>query len=262
MRGEVEIVVNRGRYLAELRTVDRLAVGEAQLLQAVDVERRVERREDVVAAVETALPALDIVARVRDQLHAVVLVAYAGINIPPPERHDGRDVARTEKVVALVVVAHALLFDEIQLVVAEILLVRQQLRHVHRAEVGGQVVLFHVPAVDKLARRVFAAAVFAVGSHLQVHETEGVAVADINRCDVLAEFRELTVDLVAGSEHHRATLKSVVDGVAPAVGHQPVGKRVAAAPFYLVVVEGVLACQLRVGGQTAAVVVFCTRLVV
>ena len=80
---------------------------------------------------------------------------------------------------------------------------------------------------------------------------------------MFVEFCELTVYLIAGSKHHSALFQGVVDGIAAAVWHAAVSVRVACAPLHVIgVVEGVLSCQLRVVGRAAAIVVFCTNLVV
>ena len=89
-----------------------------------------------------------------------------------------------------------------------------------------------------------------------------MAVAHIGGDDVLIQLGELTVDLVAGGEHHRALLQGIVDGVATAVGHPAVGVGVAGAPCYLVVRAAVLTGQLSVIGRTAAVVILRTDLVI
>ena len=76
---KVEVVVNRRRNLAELRSVDASAVREAHLVTLVELIRCVQRREEIVRSVVTTMLALLRVARVRDQFHVVMLETHAGM---------------------------------------------------------------------------------------------------------------------------------------------------------------------------------------
>ena len=86
MRSQVEVVIDRGRYLAKLLSVDRLTIGETQLVLLVEGISRVDRREEIVIAIELALVALYVVAGVGDQLHLVILEAHTGIEAQLSER--------------------------------------------------------------------------------------------------------------------------------------------------------------------------------
>ena len=80
---------------------------------------------------------------------------------------------------------------------------------------------------------------------------------------MLVKFRELTVDLIAGREHHRPLLQGIVDGIAAAVGHPAVGITVTGAPLDVVTLaERVFARELGIIGESATVVVFGPYLMV
>ena len=151
MRGEVEIIEDRGRQLTELGPVDRLAVGEAQLVALMNLPGGVDRGEEVTVAVVSALRALHIVAAVGDEFHLVELKAHSGIHLHPSHRQQGRKEPCAQGVASLVVVAHAELFKQSETVVAEIVGIGEQFGHVHLAESVGQRVLLHVPVVNELS---------------------------------------------------------------------------------------------------------------
>ena len=92
-----------------------------------------------------------VVAAVGDEFHLVELIAHSGIDFQFADGQRGGEIAGSESVSPLVVVAHTLLFNKVHLVGTEILLVGEQFGHVHLAETVGQRVLLHVPGVDELA---------------------------------------------------------------------------------------------------------------
>ena len=97
-----------------------------------------------------------------------------------------------------------------EVVVAKVCFVGEQLGHLHLAEPIRQGIVLHVPVVDELPCAVVARAVFTVCSYFQcgfeVPEVEGVLLVDVGRYDVFIELRIFAVDFVTGSEHHRALL--------------------------------------------------------
>ena len=266
VRSQIEVVIDRGRDLTELLPIDRLTIGETQLVLLVEGIGGVDRGEEIVIAIELALVTLDVVSCIRDQLHLVILVAHTGIETQLPERKGGSYITSTQRIATTVTVAHRLYLQEVQLIRTEIIRVGEQLRHVHLSEPCRHLVVADIPVVDELAGAVGTRAIFAVSTHLQSRrecaKLKIVAVAHIGGDDVLIQLGELTVDLVTGGEHHRTLLQGIINGVATAVGHPAVSIGVAGAPGQFVVRTAMLTGQLSVIGRTAAVVILRTDLVI
>ena len=231
----------------------------------VELIHRVDRREEVAVAIELALGAFHVVAGVGDEFHLIELISQSGIDIEFAYGDGGGEITGSQGVVSLVVVAHHQILEDVKTIAAEVLLVGEKFGHVHTAESVGQVVVLRVPGVEELACLVFTGAIFAVGTNLERWlkrtEVEVVLLVDICRHDMLVEFGELAVDVVAAGELDDVVVL-VVDGVALAVGHTSVGIGVACAPLQMVVGEGVLTGELGVVCDTAAIVVFSTNLIV
>ena len=164
---KVEVVVNRRRNLAELRSVDASAVREAHLVAIVELIRSVQRREEIVRAVVAAVLALLRVARVRNQFHVVMLETHAGMHAQLAQRQVYGSISCPHEVVRTVIVAHLHLLEHIQTVVAHIRLVAEQTCHVALLEVGGQSAYRRVPLVVESSRVVSTCAILAVAAHLQ-----------------------------------------------------------------------------------------------
>ncbi len=227
--GQVEVVEDGAGNLAELGAVDRTAVGQAELVEVaaglsvmlaggvfVQLAGQVERGEEVAVAVFGRLGRLLVVAGVGDELHGVGLVAHAGQEVPLAVGHIEREVAGTEVVVALVVVAPLDLLDKLP----------------------GRLVAV-VPVVEVVVCLVLTGAVLVESAHLecgaQRTDGQGLAVVDAGAADVLVQTGELAAHVVGGGVFDHAGLVLVVLQVAAAVRHVAVGIGVAHAP-----VEGTL----------------------
>ena len=88
----------------------------------------VERREKVAVFIEMAQRARAVVAGVGHQFHLVVFIAHSGIYAQFANGYGGSEISGPHSVVSLIVVSHVRLFQQIQLVLSEVVTVAQQCR--------------------------------------------------------------------------------------------------------------------------------------
>ena len=226
----------------------------------------VDRRKQVIVGVIPAMVAHLIVAQIRHQFHLAMFKAQSGIHVKSAPRQGSSQIARSQLVVALVVVGHVQFFNQIEFVCAKMVGIAQQRRDVAIPEVFRQVVVGHVPVVDKFSCVVFSRAVFAIGTQfergLKTAEVEVMLLVDAERENMLIKLRELTADLIASGQGQDTGIKRIVDGISAAVGKATVGIRITDTPVKGIAAKRMLSRHLSVVGCPAAVVIFGTLLVV
>ena len=110
--------------------------------------------------------ALYVITAVGYQLHLVKLIPHSRIYVEFAYGQCGGQITCTKSIVTTIVVAHAHLLQQSELVIAKVLAVGEQLRHVHLAEAFWQVVRLHVPVVYELTGAVVSCAILAIGTNL------------------------------------------------------------------------------------------------
>ena len=259
--GQVKVVVDGRADFAELRTVDRAAIAQAELVSRPDFPHGVERGEHIGARVERRLRAALVIACVADQLHAAVLKSKSGIELHGTGLVVGSGVGSGDQVVAIVIVAHLGVVDQVEAVLAVVLVDQQSGGYVQIAETCGQAVIGCVPRIDETARAVAACAILGIASgeqfgccgaacQRQSHVGRG-------REDVFVQSGELAADVVARGQTYAFGVQGIVERIAHSVGQQAVGIGVAGIPVPAQPVCDILARELRVVGGAGAVVILC-----
>ena len=105
----------------------------------IELVVHVDRRKQVIVGVIPAMVAHLIVAQIRHQFHLAMFKAQSGIHVKSAPRQGSSQIARSQLVVALVVVGHVQFFKQIELVCAEVVSIAQQRGDVAIPEIFGQV---------------------------------------------------------------------------------------------------------------------------
>jgi hypothetical protein len=173
--GQVKVVVDRRRYLAELRAVDTAAIAQSDLVLLIELIGSVGRGEEVAVTIVVALVARLVGLGVGDELNPVVFKADTGMDIQFAKGESSADIPSSQSVVSAVVVDLVDILEQVELVGAEVADIAQQRRHVHGAETSGQAIVLGIVPVHEVAGGVLAGAVLAVGTrlHLWLPVTEG-----------------------------------------------------------------------------------------